>query len=404
MKACGIVVEYNPFHNGHLYHLQQAKEQSKSDCIIAVMSGSFLQRGEPAIIDKFHRAKAALFAGADLVIELPYAYAVQSSDLFAKGALFSLHALHVDSICFGSESGQINYFIDGVKRLQKNKSLYRNTIRAFLDEGFAFPEASYKGYEAIGLSDMDMIQPNNILGFSYVRTIFEYNLPLKPLTIKRIQSGFHEERILDSIASATSIRKELITHGLIDKVTNAMPDESFHQLQQYKEKSSILHTWEHYFPFLHYQVMTMSKKELANIHGVDEGLEHRIKKTAQDAISFQDWIERVKTRRYTQTRLQRLFVHILTNTTKQTIAKITSMTHAPYIRLLGMSKTGQAFLNSKKKDLTIPIITNLNKSNHALLALDEKVTNIYYTVLPSNKRNQLRQQEFQLPIRIGVED
>lgn len=398
MEACGVIVEYNPFHNGHLYHLKQAKKVSKANCIIAIMSGSFLQRGEPAIIDKFHRTKAALSAGADMVVELPYPFAVQSSALFAKGALYTLNELHVSSICFGSESGKIEPFINSVTKLQENKSLYDETLRSFLEQGFAFPEASSKAYNAIGMNSMDMIQPNNILGLSYVKTIIENNLPIKPLTTKRINNHYHDEKITNEIASATSIRKELSKTGISSKITDTLPAESLIQLQTYIDKSTLWHSWEHYFPLLHYRVMTMTKEELSNIHGVTEGLEHRIRKTAEKAISFHDWLEKIKTKRYTKVRLQRIFVHILTNTTKKAIASIVQTEKIPYIRLLGMSKKGQAYLNANKKNIDVPIITNLNKQTRTLLYLDEKATHVYYSVLPAKLRSQLRTQEFKLPI------
>src|SRR5690625_4231792 len=142
MKACGLVVEYNPLHNGHLHHIEAAKEKSNADCIIAVMSGPFLQRGEPAIIDKFHRTRAALAAGADIIIELPYAYAVQSSELFAKGAIHTLHQIGVNSICFGSEVGKIEPFIQTVHTLQTTLTDYNRVVKAYLDKGHAFPQAT----------------------------------------------------------------------------------------------------------------------------------------------------------------------------------------------------------------------------------------------------------------------
>lgn len=398
MKACGVIVEYNPFHNGHLYHLQQARKISGADCIIAVMSGSFLQRGEPAIIDKFYRTKAALSAGADIIVELPYAYAVQSSEFFAKGAVLTLYELGASFICFGSESGEINHFLHSVTKLQENKSLYEQTIRTFLDQGFAFPQASSKAYDAIGMNAMDMIQPNNILGFSYVKTIYDYNLPIKPLTIKRVKSHYHEEKITSQIASATSIRKALIANESDLKIKQTLPSKSFNLLKKYKAEASLWHTWEHYFPLLHYKVMTTKQNELENIHGVNEGLQHRIKQTAKNAISFHDWVEKIKTRRYTRVRLQRMFVHILTNTPKQSIATIVNEEKVPYIRLLGMSQTGQAFINKNKHNFEVPLITNLNNQTRNLVSLDEKATDVYYSVLPAKQRKIFRSQEFKLPI------
>src|SRR5690625_4229306 len=171
-------------------------------------------------------------------------------------------------------------------------------------------------------------------------------------------------------------------------------------MEQNKHTTSIWHKWEDYFPFLRYRVMTMSPQELASIQGVDEGIEFRIKNTAQEATSFLDWLENIKTRRYTFVRLQRMFVHILTNTTKESITEITSSHQVPYLRLLGMSQTGQAYLNVQKHRIEIPMITNLNKSVCTLLSLDEKATNVYYSVLPIHLQKKMRKQEFSLPIQM----
>lgn len=399
MKACGLIVEYNPFHNGHLYHVQAAKKITNADCMIAVMSGSFLQRGEPAIIDKFHRTKAALEAGVDIVVELPYAYAVQSSHYFAKGAVHTLHSLNVSSICFGSESGKIDAFYQGAHKMNEQKALFDKTVKQYVLQGLSFPVASQKAYETIGLDELDLVKPNNILGFSYVRTIVNDQLPIKAYTIKRLKNNFHDETITDKIASATSIRREIEKNALSKAVTQALPAYSKKHVEAYKEKATVWHEWEKYFPFLHYRVLTMDQAELSNIHGVDEGLEARLKETAHTANSFADWLERLKTKRYTTTRLQRMFVHILTNTTKADILKFFNRQELPYIRLLGFTKRGQAYLNHYKKMIDVPVIANLTKSNQATF-LDEKALLAYYSILPIEKRLLLRKQEFNLPIQL----
>ncbi len=400
MKACGLIVEYNPFHNGHLYHLNQAKKTVKADCIVAVMSGPFLQRGEPAIIDKFHRAKTSLTAGADLVVELPYPYAVQSSEFFALGALMTLDALRVSSICFGSESGNIDEFKHSVNKLIQNKSRYDDNLRIFLNNGLSFPHASSEAFASIGINEQTVIQPNNILGFSYVRTIIEKSLPIEPFTIKRINNNFHDEEIANQIASATSIRKEL-NKGTLSQITKSvLPEASIKELTKYKKITSTWHNWEDYFPLLHYRVTTMTIDELKNIQGVEEGLEHRIKKTVKDAKSFQDWLERIKTRRYTKVRLQRIFVHILTNTTKHEIRRYVTQDSIPYIRLLGMTETGQNYLNVHKQDIKSRIFSNLNKQTKTKLFLDERANNVYYSILSSHQQQLLRKQEFRLPIMV----
>lgn len=400
MKACGLVVEYNPFHNGHLYHLRKAAEKSGADCTIAVMSGSFLQRGEPAIIDKIHRAKAALHSGVDIVIELPFPYAVQSSELFAKGALLSLHSIGASFVCFGSESGDISQFESGVDSLLHNETLFNRSIQVNLDMGHSYPKASNEAYKAIGIDQLDLFQPNNILGFSYVKTIVENNLPIQPITIKRIHNEYHDESISSKISSATSIRKEVMNHDITEKIIETLPQSSLFYFRQYNNLANQWHYWKQYFPYLHYKVMSMTHDELAAIQGVDEGLEYRIKRTATAATSFDDWLERIKTKRYTYVRLQRIFVHILTNTTKKDINRFVQSDHVPFIRLLGMSNTGQAFLNQQKKAIDVPIFTNLNRHNSKALFMDERATNIYYSVLSPKRRINLRKQEFKLPIII----
>lgn len=401
MKVCGLIVEYNPFHNGHVYHIQEAKKTAEADCMIAVMSGDFLQRGEPAIIDKFHRVRAALASGIDLVLELPYPYAVQSSDLFAKGSVQTLYQAGVDSICFGSESGDISHFITSYEIFKENEAGFKEVLQSGLQNGLSFPEASRHAYEKIGLSggEMDLTKPNNILGFSYVKEILEQQLPIKPLTITRTSSGYHQQTISGSIASATSIRKELLTHESITKTANdTMPAATIKQLKDYISHASSWHTWENYFQLVYYRVMTMSEQELAAIHGVDEGLEFRIKKTAKQAESFHDWIEKIKTKRYTWTRLQRIFVHILTNTKKSDIKDIESGSTVPYIRLLGMTKTGQNYLNKIKQNMKIPIISSFSRNKHPVQQLEEKAVKAYYSILSPKNRQELFKQELLAPI------
>lgn len=405
MRACGLIVEYNPFHNGHYYHIQEAKKASNADCIIAVMSGNFLQRGEPAIIDKFSRARAALSSGADIVLELPYPFAVQNSDYFSFGAVQTLNAIGVSSICFGSESGDINHFINSYHIFQQKSSIYELELKKWLDEGFSFPEASMHAYKAIGLTDarFDLSQPNNILGYSYVKTILDNNLNIEPLTIKRHSSHYHQQEITNQIASATSIRKELFNHDgeMTDIAAAALPDSSAKQLLDYKKQAGHWHNWESYFSYLNYRVQTMSLEELQKIHGVSEGLEHRIKKTAKTAENMNVWIEMVKSKRYTWTRIQRMFIHILTNTKKTDLeAFLHTSDNMPYIRLLGMTKTGQHYLNGIKKDLDVPIITSISRTMHPMLQLEEKATAAYYSILAPAIKKKLAKQEITQPIML----
>ncbi|HEX6594827.1 MAG TPA: nucleotidyltransferase [Bacillota bacterium] len=400
MNACGLVVEYNPLHNGHVYHIKQAQKISRADCMIAVMSGSFLQRGEPAIVDKFQRTKAALASGIDIVLELPYPFAVQSSRWFATGAIKTLHEIGVKAICFGSESGEITDFTTSYQLLTTKRHEYDNTLKDYLNKGYSYPQASKYAYQKIGLTDdtMDLSKPNNILGLSYVKAILNNNYPITPLTIKRIQNNYHDSMITNSIASATSIRKKLLETNNLRNVIDTIPPVMTEQLQNYKLATSLWHQWDNYFNLIHYRIMTMSAGELRTIQGVDEGLEHRIKKTAKKAASFHTWVQAMKTKRYTWNRIQRIFTHILTNTKKEEINHIHNRSSLPYVRLLGMTKKGQAYLNQQKKNMNVPIVSSLQRTMDPMLMIEERSTYAYYSICPRSVKDKLYKQELQLPI------
>lgn len=396
MKACGLVVEYNPFHHGHLYHVQKAKEITNSDVIIAIMSGSFLQRGEPAIIDKFKRTKSALHNGVDVVLELPYAYAVQSSNLFAKGALLSLHSLGISSICFGSELGKIDPFIEHIQQINQKKQQFDAYVYTSMNNGMSYPRAVSAAYENIGINH-HVTKPNNILGFHYLKTISDYHLPIEPYTIKRIANDYHDKQIHGSIASATSIRNQL--HEKLDTATiqHTLPKTSLRTLQQYFQEANMFHHWEDYFPSLYYKLITSQMKDLSEIHLMEEGIENRIKSQIEYTTSFATLMQGLTTSRYTNARLQRGLTHILTNTSKEEIDQFHDA-QIPYIRLLGMNAQGQAYINQQKKQLEVPLLTKLHRKNAALLQIEERATKTYYSILAPNRRQKLFRQELQLPI------
>jgi len=401
MKATGLIVEYNPFHYGHQYHFLQSKEAAGSDCTVAIMSGNFLQRGEPAIIDKWHRAEIALQSGIDVVLEIPYVFAVQNSDLFAKGAVLTLDALGVDSICFGSEDGSIEPFTKAYDKLQEHNDVYHNSLHEHLKEGLSFPEASRHAYHAIGLEEdaIDLGQPNNILGFGYTKTILDYDLNIQPLTIKRKQSGYHDETIDHKIASATSIRKEILSYGHItEEAKGSLPPLTIKALESYRKKTGSWHEWENYFSLLQYKISTMSEEELREIHGIEEGLEYRFKQTIHKASTFQEWMNLIKTKRYTWTRLQRALTHILTNTKSKELEEITSLKEAPYVRLLGMTETGRQYISQQKKDMECPLLSQPHKGDHSFLRIEERAVDAYLSVFNPKIKRERRKREFMPPI------
>lgn len=382
MKACGIVVEYNPFHNGHYYHLQQAKNQTNADCMIAVMSGNFLQRGEPALLSKWERAKCALMGGADLVVELPYPFATAHAPLFAKGSISLLHALRADAVCFGSEAGNIDLFYQTIEFLSDHKDTYEQAIKSFAAKGYSYPKAASLAFETIssGESLLDLTKPNNILGFEYVKTIVEESYHMKAETIKRMGAGYHDLDVTKGqIASATGIRNMIFSQAAaIDELRDFVPLGTYAILKS----ADRLLNWEAFFPFLQYRVLSSSPEELKQIYEMEEGLEYRLKNVMKDAENFQSFMHAFKTKRYTWTRLQRLCLHLLNNVKKQEIKPLLAG-KPPYIRILGMSKTGQAYLHRVKKKLELPLVTSISKFDHPMLELEKKTSSIYALVHPS---------------------
>ncbi|MEH7382409.1 nucleotidyltransferase [Bacillus sp. JJ1533] len=401
MKAVGVIVEYNPFHNGHKYHLDETIRKTNAECIIAVMSGNFLQRGEPALVSKWTRTKMALEAGIDIVIELPYAFATQKAQIFANGAISLLSALHCKEVCFGSENGTIHDFEATVEFMKKNQQTYDYNTRQYVKEGYSYPKAASLAYSSLAnyKTYVDLSKPNNILGYHYVKAIHDQNSSIKAETIMRTSADYHDETFShDSIASATSIRKSLFSaEKKIDEIKNFLPDSTAEWLSFYYEENRLFHRWEDYFTLLKYKLLTSTSSELANIYEAEEGIENRLLTYISEAISFQDFMEKIKTKRYTWTRLQRLCVHILTNTTKEQLKPINENPIATYIRLLGMSQKGQRYLNNIKKDVQLPILSKAAGFSDELFLLDWKAAQTYLAIFPEPHRSQLLRQEYATP-------
>jgi predicted nucleotidyltransferase len=406
MKAAGVIVEYNPFHNGHFYHLQGTKEQANADVYIAVMSGNFLQRGEPALVSKWARTKMALQAGIDLVIELPYAFATGKAEIFSNGAISILEALSVSNICFGSEHGTIDEFNKTVQFMQDNKASFDQLIKRELAKGYSFPKASSIAYNSLEKENytVDLSQPNNILGYHYVKAIHEQKSNINAQTLKRTGAGYHDETPFENtIASATGIRKILLgKNGELEKIKPLVPETTYESLISYYNTYQTYHYWDIYFPFLQYKLSVTSPEELRNIYEAEEGLEYRVIDKMKEASSFTQFMELVKTKRYTWTRLQRFLTHILTNTSKEEMAPFLQTPMANYIRVLGMSERGQAYLREIKKNLPIPLITNLSgKRQDPMLELDIRAARAYALGYPTEIRSKMLQYEYKAaPVRI----
>ena len=369
MKSCGVIVEYNPFHNGHKYHLEQAREKSGAEVVVAVMSGNFLQRGEPSILDKWERTQAALRNGADLVIELPFAYAVQSADYFTRGGVKLLQELGVDSLCFGTD---INQELDYEKFGQfhkENQALIDQTYLSLKNNGQSYPQQMTEVYRKLFPEwTLDFSSPNHILGMGYAKENAKYPCPMRIYPIKRKGNHYHDQTIESAtFASATAIRKETL-NGNLEKLAHVVPTETKAALEQE------LIDWEKAWPLLRYQIISTPIKELKETYQMVEGLEYRFKEKALTASNFSEFVQEIKSKRYTWTRIQRLCLYVLIQVKKDGIKHVWDNS---YLRILGFNEVGRLFLKNRKKEINVPIITNINRKNEALLALDIRVGQVY---------------------------
>ncbi|MBV7503847.1 nucleotidyltransferase [Bacillus sp. sid0103] len=399
MKAVGLIVEYNPFHNGHAYHLQASKDAAEADVVIAVMSGNFLQRGEPALVSKWQRTKMALLNGVDIVFELPYAYATQKAETFAYGAVSILDAAGINCLCFGSESGDITSFLQTIDYLEGKQRQFNENIKQYIGTGVSYPKAISLAFGQLPDSEkyLDLAKPNNILGLEYIKAIQHQKSDIIPMTIARKNANYHDEDFSSAtIASATSIRKAIFTHSNEKSAMDQyVPEPTKQLLKEYLESYQVFHQWENYWSYLQFRLLHARPEELREIYEMEEGLENRLLSAAREANSFHDFMQQIKTKRYTWTRLQRLCVHILTNTKKAEMAFISEK--ASYLRLLGMTTKGREYLNKTKSHLSLPLISKLSSFTEKEIDLDIRASRIYSLGIPSRLKNKLIRQEYEQP-------
>lgn len=362
MKIAGIITEYNPLHNGHLYHINETRRLSKCDVLVCVMSGNFTQRGEPAMIDKFTRTKMALYNKVDLVVELPMVFSVQSANMFAYTSVSILNHLQVDEIYFGSESGDIKELESIADLLESTE--YNDLVKEYLSEGFSFPTASDKSVRKL-TSSTDYDSPNNILGIQYIKAARKLQSKMKLKTIKRNETGYYSNIIEGShIQSATAIRQ--MAHENKD-ISNYVPTSVFDLLLD----RHLVHL-DDFKDQLEYIINSATKDDLKNIFGITEGLENRIIK-CKDFEDVNDLILQIISRRYTNSKIKRILIHMLCNTKDDLIKGF----DIPYIRILGMNLKGKKYLNSVKKELTVPLITKIKAVKHPYLEHELRASKIY---------------------------
>ena len=363
MRIIGLVAEYNPFHNGHLYQINEIKKIYQDSIIIAVLATSFTQRGEISVLNKWDKTKIALDNGIDIVLELPFVYAVQSSDVFAKGAISILEKLKIDTLVFGTESLSIEK-IKQAATFQLNNKEYDKRLKEYLNKGISYPTAANKAIE--DLIGVRIDSPNDLLALSYIKQIMLSNKKIEIKNIPRT-NNYHSTKIKGNIASATAIRKRFLNGKKIDK------------LIPYSEKYLYKVAMNNYFPYLKYKIL-LEDKMIRKYQTVDEGIENRILKNIEFAENYTDLIMKVKTKRYTYNKISRMLLHILIGLTKESVRQL----DIDYLRILGFSKKGQEYLNKIKKQITIPIITSYKKNISKILNIELVATKTYSLETDSN--------------------
>ena len=338
-NVIGLIVEYNPFHNGHLHHIEEIDRLFEDNIKIAVMSGDFVQRGEPSLINKFEKTKIALSQGIDIVIELPAFYSTQSAEIFAKGSVNILNQLSCNHIVFGSESNDLDK-LKKIATISLTKE-FELSLKEFLAEGFSYPTAFSKALfnEKLG--------SNDILALEYLKAIKTINSKIEACCVKREKTGYYDDE-KDNFASATYIRKVLLDtnekkENKLNKIKNLVPEFSYKILE---ENFGFFSYLSDFYDLIKYNIIK-NYSELKNIQDLEIGLENRLYKYSLENLSFEDFFDEVLTKRITISRLQRILLHSLFNLTENITEKVKNK--VPFVKILGFSTRGQEYLNYLKK-------------------------------------------------------
>ena len=389
-SVLGIIAEYNPFHNGHLYHLNESKKITGSDYTIAIMSGNFTQRGEVSILNKWAKAKIAIENGIDLVIELPTLYATSSAENFATGAIKILNSLGiVDYISFGTECSDISVLDDITDVLYKEPQEYKSLLSHELSTGISFPKAREKAL-MIYLNNVRrfanvLSSPNNILGIEYLKALKRQNSNIQPIAIKREGNNYNDIAIFPSAkyASATAIRNSCKNENF-SILKRVMPESSYTMLFECIKKGNFVTDISSFDKEIIYTLRKMSTSEIANLPDVNEGLEFALKKAANECNSVIELLTLIDSKRYTKTRIQRILFYAILGITKKDMQ--ISFNAKPYIRVLGFNNKGKELLSSiSERNKKLQIITSVkkfidnapNKNLKLMLEKDIWATNVY---------------------------
>ncbi|HHV10321.1 MAG TPA: nucleotidyltransferase [Clostridiales bacterium] len=388
MKVVGLITEYNPFHNGHKYHIEEAKRLTGADYAIAAMSGNFVQRGTPAVIDKYSRTEMALNNGIDLVLELPVCYATGSAEYFAHGAVSLLDRLGiVDYLCFGSECGDLALLEEAAGFLLDPPPSFDETLHAYLKEGFTYPAARGRAMQHL-LEDQQpgystsltklLTEPNNILGIEYMKALRRLDSKIAPRTVQRILAQYHDpdlskgEAASPAISSATAIRRAIFSKGpeagnYFGEISHSVPPDVYHILKKYHRVRYPI-SEEDFSQVIRYKLLYESRQSLAGYLDISEDLADRLKNlsTICSHRAISELAQEIKTKNLTLTRINRAILHMLLNIKAETVQEYNRNGYTQYARVLGIKKESSHLLRKIEKHGRIPIIMKVSKAEQQL--------------------------------------
>lgn len=385
-NVLAIVAEYNPFHNGHLFHLEEAKRQTDCNYTICILGGNFTQRGDSSIVDKWSKTRMAIDAGLDLVIELPTIYSISSAENFAYGAIRILNNLNiVDYISFGSESGNIDILNEFAEILYREPKEYTTILNHELAKGLSYPRARENAL-LMYLNDIRryaniLSSPNNILGIEYLKALKRLKSNIIPVTIGRNSTSYLSEQTSSEFASSTAIRQMLRNE---ESIRDFVPYSTFFEIENHKKYGKIIKDISVFEKEIIYAFRKMSIEEISSLPDVSEGLENKIKTAASESNTVKDFINIIKSKRYTESRIRRIMLYGLLGISKQVMQSCTKV--EPYIRVLGMNENGKKLISKIcTQSPKLPVITsvknfidnNKNKSLANMINIDMLASDIY---------------------------
>lgn len=409
MRIVGIIAEYNPFHNGHAYQIEQVKAQTHCDYCVAIMSGNFVQRGFPSFLDKYTRTEMALKNGIDLVCELPIIYSTASAEFFATGAILALDKLGiVTDVCFGAECDDMELLQSIADCLLFEPIIYKTALQSFLRKGLSFPRSRTLALAAYrkDINNLEDIlkQPNNILAIEYLKAIKKYNCKLTPLIIKRKLADYHNSKIESTICSSSAIRKTIQNTKLttnLELCKSAMPTSAYKLLKTHYGASSPIVS-EQLTPYIQYCILLNSNMD--DILDLNTELTNRILKAYQPQATYADYITNVASKHYTEARISRALLHIILNIRTTDMLDYIQNGIIYYTHILGFRENASACIRLITKNSSIPCITKYadgtrllyqsQSKGNKMLELDSRATNLY-NLLVYNRYHTIIPNDFQ---------